>query len=72
MSDRPRPSRDKVRAHRERLRQQGLRPVQIWVPDVRSRDFKAAANRQSLAVAESPHAKQDQHFIDAISELGAS
>ena len=27
-------SRDKVRLHRERLRAQGLRPVQILVPDV--------------------------------------
>lgn len=24
-------SRDKVRAHRQRLRKQGLRPIQIWV-----------------------------------------
>ena len=30
------PSRIKVREHRERLREQGLRPIQIWVPDVRS------------------------------------
>ncbi|HWZ67422.1 MAG TPA: antitoxin MazE family protein [Stellaceae bacterium] len=35
------PSRDKVRAYRERLRRQGLRPVQIWVPDVRSPGFAA-------------------------------
>ena len=32
-------SRDEVRAHRKRLRQQGLRPIQIWVPDMRSPDF---------------------------------
>jgi len=61
-------SRDKVRAHRERLRAQGLRPVQIWVPDVRSRSFAAAAKKQSRAVAESRRAKADQAFIDAISE----
>lgn len=66
-STRPKPSRDKVRAHRERLRQQGLRPIQIWVPDVRSRSFKAEAHRQSLAVANSPHAKEDQDFIDSVS-----
>jgi len=60
-------TRDKVRAHRERLRKQGLRPVQIWVPDIRSRAFARAAHRQSLAVAKSPHAKDDQEFIDAIS-----
>jgi hypothetical protein len=62
-------SRDKVRAHRRRLRRQGLRPIQIWVPDVRSPAFKAEAHRQSLAVARSRHAKADQEFIDAISEL---
>ncbi len=60
-------SRDKVRAHRARLRKQGLRPVQVWVPDVRSKAFAVAAHRQSLAVAKSPRAKEDQEFVDAIS-----
>jgi hypothetical protein len=66
-----RPTRDKVRAHRERLRRRGLRPIQIWVPDVRSPAFKAEAHRQSLAVAESPHGDEDQDFIDAISDREA-
>lgn len=43
-------SHDKVRAHRNRLRQQGLRPIQIWVPDLRSPAFVEEAHRQSLAV----------------------
>ena len=64
------PSRDKVRAHRERLRRQGLRPIQIWVPDVRSPKFAAEARRQSLAVASSSQEKGDQDFIDAISSWG--
>jgi len=68
VATRPSSSRDKVRAHRRRLRRQGLRPIQIWVPDVRSPTFKAEAHRQSLAVARSRHAKADQEFIDAISE----
>ena len=63
-------SRDKVRAHRQRLRQQGLRPIQIWVPDMRSPAFAREARRQSLAVANSPHGKQDQDFIDAVSDWG--
>jgi hypothetical protein len=63
-----RPSRDKVRAHRERLRQQGLRPVQLWVPDVRWPGFAAEAHRQSLAVANSPYASEDQDFIDALTD----
>lgn len=64
-------SRDKVRAHRKRLRQQGLRPIQIWVPDMRSPTFVTEAHRQSLAVAKSPHAKEDQDFINAVSDWGA-
>ena len=63
-------SRDKVQAYRERLRARGLRPIQIWVPDVRSATFRSAAHKQSLAVAKSLHATEDQAFIDAISELG--
>jgi len=65
---RPKPTRVKVREHRERLRAQGLRPIQIWVPDVRAAAFRAAAHRQSLAVAKSAHAADDQVFIDAISD----
>lgn len=61
-------SRDKVRAYRKRLRQQGLRPIQIWVPDVRSPEFVKAARRQSLAVARSAHAKEDQAFVDTVSD----
>ncbi len=60
-------SRHKVRAHRERLRAQGLRPIQIWVRDTRSPKFAAEAARQSRLVASSPRAAEDQAFIDAIS-----
>jgi antidote-toxin recognition MazE-like antitoxin len=67
-STRVKSSREKVRAHRERLRSRGLRPIQIWVPDVRSRSFKIQAHRQSLAVARSPHAPEDQGFIDSITD----
>lgn len=59
--------RARVRAHRARLRAEGLRPVQIWVPDVRSSQFAAEAHRQSAMVASSPEALGDQEFIEAIS-----
>jgi hypothetical protein len=61
-------SEPKVRLHRERLRAQGLRPIQIWAPDVRSPAFRAEAHRQSLAVSQSKSAGDDQAFIDAASE----
>lgn len=62
------PSREKVRRHRESLRRQGLRPIQVWVPDVRSPAFKLRAHRQSLAIARSDHEREDQAFIDAMSD----
>jgi hypothetical protein len=61
-------SRRRVREHRERLRAQGLRPVQIWVPDVNAEGFAAEAHRQSRAVAVSDAADDDQAFVDSISE----
>ena len=68
MVSKPKPSRVKVREHRSRLRAQGLRPIQIWVPDVRSSSFREEAHRQSMAVAASAHAHDDQAFIDAASD----
>lgn len=67
-ASKPKPSRVKVREHRERLRAQGLRPIQIWVPDVRSPAFRSQAHRQSAAVAASAHAREDQAFIDAATD----
>ena len=61
-------SRNKVRAHRERLRRRGLRPIQIWVPDVRSRTFAREAHRQSLLVGTAQAEREDQAFVDAVSE----
>jgi hypothetical protein len=64
-------SRDKVRAHRARMRKKGMRLIQMWVPDVRSKAFKRQAHLDSLAIANSPHAKEDQAFVDAISAWDA-
>lgn len=59
--------RERVQQYRQRLREEGLRPVQIWVPDARAPEFVEAAHRQSAAVAASEQAGDDQAFIDAIS-----
>ena len=61
-------SRDKVRKHRARLRAQGLRPIQIWVPDVRSPAFKAEARRQSRLVAALPGEEDTMDFIESIAD----
>jgi hypothetical protein len=60
-------SRDRVRQYRQRLRQQGLRPIQIWVPDVNAPEFIREAHRQSALVAVSDQDRDDQAFVEAVS-----
>ena len=64
------PLRVKVHEHRQRLRGQGLRPIQVWVPDMRAFAFLTEAHRQSLAVSTSDQPAEDQAFVDAISDRG--
>ena len=62
--------RHRVRTHRAQLRAMGLRPIQIWVPDVRSPDFKEEVLRQSRAVAACPDAAETMNFLEDIQDLG--
>jgi len=62
-------SKEKTRRHRQKLRQQGLRPVQFWLPDVNSPEFIAEAHRQSLLIANSPGEKEVMDFLEAVSWL---
>jgi len=61
-------TRLKVREHRQRLRALGMRPIQIWVPDVRSPEFSAEARRQSQLVAQSAQEPEIQALIDSLAE----
>ena len=40
-----------MKRYRSRLRDMGLRPIQIWVPDTRKEGFRAELRRQALLVA---------------------
>ena len=42
-------------------------PWRALLPDTFSPEFAAEARRQSLIVANSPHAEEDQAFVDSIS-----
>jgi hypothetical protein len=46
------PVNARVQKRREALRRAGLRPVQLWVPDTRRRDFTEQCRQQSQRVAE--------------------
>jgi Protein of unknown function (DUF3018) len=58
-----------VQRRREKLRAMGLRPVQIWVPDIRAPGFAAEAARQARLLAEweaSPAGRKEMAFWDAL------
>ena len=65
----PADNRRRVEEHRSRLRQQGLRPLQLWLPDTRSVAFTMEARRQAEAARRSGFAEEDQAFVDSISEF---
>jgi hypothetical protein len=56
----------RVNKRRQALRDAGLRPIQIWVPDTRAPGFKEEARRQSRIVAASDAEDRElQQFMDA-------
>lgn len=59
--------RERVSEYRRRMRERGFRPVQIWVPDVRTPAFAAEAKRQAAIVAAADTSTNDQSFIEAVS-----
>ena len=59
---------ERMRAYRVRLSRQGLRPVQLWLPDTRSRRFRAEARRQSLLLSDSVHEREIMDFIESASD----
>jgi len=58
--------KDRVSEYRRRMRERGYRPVQVWVPDVRTAQFAAEAHRQAALVAGSDQTSDDQSFVEAI------
>ncbi|MFH5878547.1 antitoxin MazE family protein [Arthrobacter sp. NA-172] len=58
---------DRVREHRRRMREAGFRPIQVWVPDTRSKTFAEEAKRQSAIVAESDRHSDIHEWIEAVS-----
>lgn len=61
-------AKEKQSRYRRRLRRNGLRPVQIWVPDTRATGFSAECRRQARLAARSP---QEKRVLDFTSEVAA-
>jgi hypothetical protein len=64
---------ERVRKRREALRDSGLRPVQIWVPDTRRPGFAEECRRQSQVAAGADAADRnlDDFLSDALADLVA-
>lgn len=59
---------ERVKKRRESLRNAGLRPVQIWVPDTRRPGFAQEARRQSLLLRDDPQEQATLAWIDEVAE----
>jgi DNA-binding LacI/PurR family transcriptional regulator len=64
-SSRPATSRERMARYRQRMREKGLRPVQIWLPDTKDPAFIARIERQCLKLAaHDPGGDDVQAWID--------
>jgi len=62
---RPKTARERMSARRKRLRAQGLRPVQHWVPDLRDPRVRANLRRQGRLLAKHPENAAIDAWIEA-------
>jgi hypothetical protein len=62
---RPKAAKERMNARRERLRAQGLRPVQHWVPDLRDPRVLADIRREGELLARHPENAVIDEWIDA-------
>jgi hypothetical protein len=58
--------KQRMKDYRNRLRQQGLRPVQIWVPDQRAPWFMEELERQVKILS----AQDEKETLDLLEKVG--
>jgi hypothetical protein len=59
---------ERVQKHRAALREAGLRPLQIWVPDTRRAGFAEECRRQSLLLQGDAHEQDIADWLDAAAD----
>jgi hypothetical protein len=67
---RPKTAKERMSARRKRLRAQGLRPVQHWVPDLRDPRVRADLLRQGRLLAQHPENAEIDVWIEANYDWG--
>lgn len=63
-------SAKRVSKHRQSLRAQGLRPVQLWLPDASAPGFAEACRDWSLALRDHPSERETLDWIEAATDDG--
>lgn len=58
----------RVQKHRAGLREAGLRPVQIWVPDTRRAGFAEECQRQSLSLLGDAQERDTAEWLEAAAD----
>jgi len=58
----------RVQKHRAALRESGLRPVQIWVPDTRRPGFAEECRRQSQLMQDDVYEQQTIDWLEAAAD----
>ena len=61
-------SAPRVQRRRDKLRAAGLRPIQIWVPDVRRPGFAEECRRQSLRLRGDPQEAEILSWLEAAAD----
>ncbi len=59
-------SAQKMRQYRDRLKASGLRPIQLWVPDIRSQKIIDEVRKQSIRVSSD---SQEPHIMDFVESV---
>jgi Protein of unknown function (DUF3018) len=62
----PRTPKQRMASRRERLRAQGLRPVQHWVPDLRDPRILAEIQREGAMMSQHPENAAIDDWLDTI------
>jgi Protein of unknown function (DUF3018) len=62
----PRTPQQRMASRRERLRAQGLRPVQHWVPDLRDPKVLAQIRREGAMLSKHPEDAAIDDWLDAV------
>ena len=60
---------ERVKKHRDNLRRKGLKPVQIWVPDVSKEGFKDSCKQQAILAKQSDRDASVDNFLEETADL---